>query len=147
MGGPIHKIKPAVEKRVLLYLAALMWICAGTMLMGFAWVWLHDFGLADALPRAGAGIVIALIIHHFGFLRVVDKNLARILPMEGKRCLFSFMAWESYLIVALMALMGVALRHSPIPKGLLAVVYTSIGLALVLSSIRYLRVLRCTMLK
>ena len=78
--------------------------------------------------------------HHFGFLRVVDKNLARILPMEGKRCLFSFMSWKSYLVVALMASMGMLLRHSPIPKHLLSVVYLAIGLALVLSSMRYLKV-------
>lgn len=142
MGNGFHKIRPAVGKRVLLYLAALLWICVGVMLLSFAYTWLHHLELPAALVRAGAGVAIALVVHHFGFLRVVDKNLARILPMEGKRCLFSFMSWKSYLVVALMASMGVVLRHSPIPKHLLSVVYLAIGLALVLSSMRYLGVVR-----
>lgn len=147
MGGKmddrIGKIKPAVEKGVLLYLAAAMWILAGGMLLGFAAAWLRHLDAGALLVRVAAGIVAALIIHHFGFLRVVDKNLARILPMDGKRCLFSFMNWKSYLLVAVMALMGAVLRYSPIPKHLLAVPYAAIGLALLLSSIRYLRVVRC----
>jgi len=144
VGDRIDKMRPAVGKRALLYLAALMWICVGTMLLGFAYGWLHRLDLHDALIRAGIGVVIALMIHHFGFLKVVDKNLARILPMEGKRCLFSFMTWKSYLVVAVMASMGMALRHSPIPKPYLSVIYTAIGLALILSSLRYLRVVRRT---
>ena len=39
-----------------------------------------------------------------------------------------------------MIAMGAILRHSPIPKGYLAILYTGIGLALVLSSVRYMRV-------
>jgi hypothetical protein len=138
----MKKIRPAVGKRVLLYLAALMWICVGGMLLGFAYTWLCPLALHEALVRVGTGAAIALVIHHFGFLRVVDRNLARIMPMEGKRCLFSFMSWKSYLVVASMAAMGMALRHSSVPKPLLSVVYTAIGLALVLSSFRYLRVVR-----
>ena len=151
MGGKmddrIGKIKPAVEKSVLLYLAAALWIFAGGMLLGFAGAWLRHLDPGALLVRAAVGIAAALFIHHFGFLRVVDKNLARILPMDGKRCLFSFMNWKSYFLVAVMALMGAVLRYSPIPKHLLAVPYTAIGLALLLSSIRYLRVVRCSLPK
>jgi hypothetical protein len=71
----------------------------------------------------------------------VDKNLGRILPMEEKRCVFSFLTWKSYIMVALMVALGVLLRHSPIPKPYLSMLYTGIGLALVLSSVRYIRVL------
>lgn len=140
MGHPMKKMRPAVGKRALLYLAALVWICVGIMLLGFVAVWIGDLDRYDAFLRVGSGCVLALIVHHFGFLRVVDKNLDRILPMEGKRCLFSFMSWKSYLVVALMASLGAALRHSSVPKPILSVVYTAIGMALVLSSIRYLRV-------
>ena len=61
--------------------------------------------------------------------------------MEGTKCVFSFMTWKSYVIVAVMVAMGALLRHSPIPKPYLAILYIGIGLALLLSSIRYLRVL------
>lgn len=136
----IKKLRPSVDKTVLLFLAAIMWIAVGAFLLSKAYVWLHP-ALGHTMPLLAAGAAGALVIHHFGFLRVVDKNLARILPMEGGRCLFSFLSWKSYLIVLVMIAMGIALRHSSIPKPFLAVMYIAIGLALILSSIRYLRVL------
>jgi hypothetical protein len=87
------------------------------------------------------GFACALAIHHFGFLRIVDKNLARILPMEGKRCIFSFMPWKSYILIVGMSLLGATLRHSALPKPYLAVLYMAIGTALFLSSFRYFRYL------
>ncbi len=134
------RLRPSVKKTTLLFLAAFMWIGVGIFLQTLAYTWLHRTP-GHWMVLAGAGIAAALVIHHFGFLRVVDKNLARILPMEGKRCAFSFISWKSYLLVAVMICMGVILRHSPIPKPYLAVLYIAIGLALILSSIRYLRVL------
>lgn len=136
-----EKYKPAVDRSVLLLLAGFMWICVGTMLLSFSYSWLRASQEGASSVWAGAGMFLALGIHHFGFLRVVDRNLGRILPMEGKKCLFSFMTWQSYLIVGTMVVLGVLLRHSPIPKRYLSVLYTGIGLALILSSVRYLRVL------
>lgn len=138
MGLKFIRMKPAVGKSALLFAAAVVWIAAGAILMSFAYNWLHRV-TAHAFLFTGLGVLLALAIHHFGFLRVVDKNLARILPIEGKRCLFSFMSWKSYVLVVIMMGMGVTLRHSAIPKSYLAVVYIGIGLALVLSSGRYLK--------
>jgi hypothetical protein len=135
------KIKPAVNKRVLLFLAGLMWLGVGTMLLYLSFSWLNAFHAHGAFLFAGIGVLVALLVHHFGFLKIVDKNLGRILPMEGSKCVFAFMTWKSYIIVAIMVAMGVLLRHSPIPKPYLSVIYIGIGLALLLSSIRYLRVL------
>ena len=64
--------------------------------------------------------------------------------MEGKRCVFAFMPWKSYILVIIMMATGILLRHSPIPKLYLAVLYAAIGTALILSSIRYLRYLILT---
>jgi hypothetical protein len=136
-----ERFKPAVDRGVLLFLAGFMWICVGTMLLSFSYSWLHASQEGASFVWAGAGVLLALGIHHFGFLRVVDKNLGRILPMEGKKCLFSFMPWQSYVIVGAMVVLGVLLRHSPIPKRYLSILYSGIGLALILSSVRYLRAL------
>ena len=111
------------------------------MLNSFAIGWLVQFEGPDAWIYPAIGFLAALVIHHFGFLRVVDKNLRRISKMEEKTCVFAFMSWKSYLIVLVMVGMGIGLRHSSIPKQYLAVLYIGIGLALFLSSIRYFRVL------
>jgi len=140
MSRRIEKLTPAVNKNILIFLSGLVWVAVGTMLLAFSSTWLQAARLHHAILFVGPGVAAALVIHHFGFLKVVDKNLGRILPMEGKRCVFSFMSWKSYILVAVMVSLGVLLRHSPLPKTYLSVLYIAIGLSLILSSIRYLRV-------
>ncbi len=110
------------------------------MLITMAYHWLtgHD---GISWPFATAGIVTALVVHHFGFLRIVDKNLDRISRLPAKPSPLAFISWKSYLIIIVMVAMGIALRHSPIPRHYLSVIYTGIGGALFLSSIRYFRFL------
>ena len=141
MNRKIAKIKPAVNKRVLLFLAGFMWLGVGTMMLFLSFSWLNPYRVRNSFLFGGMGVIVALVVHHFGFLKIVDKNLGRILPMEGTKCVFSFITWKSYIIVAVMVAMGALLRHSPIPKPYLSILYIGIGLALLLSSVRYLRVL------
>jgi hypothetical protein len=140
----IEKWKPGVPKSVLLLIGGMMWIIVGVMLNGLAYSWLMTERLDYALFAAMIGFVCSLVIHHFGFLRIVDRNLDRILPMEGRRCIFSFMPWKSYMLISIMIVLGLLLRHSSIPKLYLAVLYIGIGTALILSSVRYLRYLILT---
>ncbi len=137
----MNKITPAVDKRILIFLAGFMWIGVGTMMLLLSYTWLKDGQAHDYWVLVLVGMTTALVIHHFGFLRIVDKNLGRILPMQEKKCIFSFMTWKSYIIVVVMVAMGVWLRHSFVPKPYLSIIYISIGIALILSSLRYLRVL------
>ncbi len=135
----INKYKPAVSKSKLLLFAGILWIAVGTILCSFAFHWLQHYTGKNALVFIVLGILLALIIHHFGFLRVVDKNLGRISLMEIKVCAFSFMSWKSYLLVIVMMSFGFLLRHSDIQKEYLSLIYIAIGGALALSSIRYFR--------
>jgi len=139
--GKMEKWKPGVPKGVLLFLAGIIWIMVGIMLNRLAYSWLRVEKLDSALLSATIGFGCSLIIHHCGFLRIVDRNLDRILPMQGRQCLFSFMPWKSYILILIMILFGVLLRHSPIPKLYISVLYIGIGTGLILSSIRYLRYL------
>jgi hypothetical protein len=133
--------KPAVKTPFLLFLSGILWIGVAVMLNSFAISWLLQFEGPAVWVYPTIGFFAALIIHHFGFLRVVDKNLRRISKMEAKTCVFAFMSWKSYLIVMVMVGMGIGLRHSAIPRQYLSILYIGIGLALFLSSIRYFRVL------
>jgi hypothetical protein len=141
MSKKIDRIKPAVDKSALIFLSFFVWVVVGTMLLLLAYSWLKASRGNSPFLFAGVGVGAALVIHHFGFLKIVDKNLGRIMPMEGKKCVFSFMTWKSYIMVAVMVTMGALLRHSAIPKTYLSILYIGIGLSLILSSIRYLRVL------
>lgn len=137
--SPREAWKPGVPKSALVLIAGIMWIAVAIMLNWMSYSWLRTESRDSALVTLLIGFLGALVIHHFGFLRLVDKNLARIIPMEGKRCVFSFMPWKSYILIMVMIFMGFLLRHSPIPKLYLAGLYTAIGTALILSSVRYVR--------
>jgi hypothetical protein len=136
----IELLKPAVTKSALLLLAGFVWLCVGTMLLVLAHAWLSDAPGPIAIMFFGFGVVLALLVHHFGFLKIVDKNIERILPIVEKKCLFSFITWKSYMIILVMVALGTLLRQSAIPHQDLAILYTGIGLALILSSLRYIRV-------
>jgi hypothetical protein len=136
----IGKYKPAVTNIFLIFIAGIVWECVGIMLLFLAFSWLSTTSNLEIYLYSGAGILSALLIHHFGFLKIVDKNLKRILQMNGKSCLFSFIPWKSYLIIIVMIAMGAFLRHSIIPKKYLSILYIGIGLALILSSVRYIRI-------
>jgi hypothetical protein len=135
----ITRYTPSVDKRILVLAAGIMWCGVGIMLIGFAWSWLSVLTSAEKELYYAAGFLTAMPIHHFGFLKIADKNLRRLLPITEKKCLFSFMTWKSYIIVVFMVSMGIMLRHSSIPKRYLSILYNGIGLALFLSGIRYLR--------
>ncbi len=135
----LKKYKPAVPKAVLLFLAGGLWLGVGIMLLLLAASWLREAAQINRTLFAGSGVVLALLIHHFGFSKIVDKNLGRILPAQEKKCMFSFMPWKSYLLIPVMVALGILLRHSALPKHYLAILYIAIGLALLLSSVRYMR--------
>ena len=130
-------LNPVVDKKFLVFLAGLMWCGVGIMLVSFAISWLSHYEKKSLFYTAG--FIAAIPIHHFGFLKIADKNLDRLLPLTEKKCVFSFMTWKSYIIVLIMVSMGIVLRHSSIPKNFLSVLYNGIGLALFLSGIRYFR--------
>jgi hypothetical protein len=134
-----EKLKIGVHKAWLLIIAGMLWLVAGLMLDLFACSWLRHEILHRVVLSAGAGIFLGLLIHRFGFLRIVDRNLNRILPMEGNRCIFSFISLRSYLLIAVMVSIGYILRHSSMPRLYLAILYSAIGTGLILSSLRYLR--------
>lgn len=135
----IRKFTPAVDKSVLILMAALMWCGVGIMLMRYAVSWLSSCSTREQIFFYTLGFLAAMPIHHFGFLKIADKNLNRILALTEKTSPFSFMTWKSYLIVLIMVSMGIALRHSSLPKRYLSILYNGIGLALFLSGIRYFR--------
>jgi len=135
----LKKFNPVVDKKFLVLLAGIMWCGVGIMLISFAVNWLIIFDGPQVWVFYFCGFLAVMPIHHFGFLKIATKNLNRLLPLTEKKCVFSFMTWRSYLIVLIMVSMGIALRHSAIPKQYLSILYNGIGLALFLSGLRYMR--------
>jgi hypothetical protein len=138
----LRKYTPRADKKVLIIFAGVMWCGVGVMLLHYSVLWILQATLLPAIIFSVAGMAAAGVIYRFGFLRLAMKNLKRLLPLEEKKCLFSFMTWKSYLIVPVMVTMGIMLRHSPIPRLWLSIVYNGIGLALFFSGLKYITTLR-----
>lgn len=136
---PTERYKPAVAKDLLLFLAGAAWLVVGVLLLLRAFAWFEASPPANSAAGAGIGVVLGILVHRFGFIRIANKNVARILQMEGRRCLFAFIPWRSYVIIAVMIAMGALLRHSSVPRVYLGLLYTGIGMALAVSSLTYLR--------
>ncbi len=115
-----------------------MWSGVGIMLITLATEWLVAYPGKPWLYII-AGFIVAMIFHHFIFLRIVNKNLIRLKGLPDRPCAFSFISWKSYLVIIFMVSLGITLRHSSLPKQDLAIMYTGIGGGLLLSSIRYFR--------
>ncbi len=136
----LKKYDPTVDKRFLVALSGILWSGVGIMLCRLAVKWLSMPEAQNGIWLGTAGIILSLLIHHFGFLKLVDKNITRITAKKGKVCIFGFQPWKSYFLILIMIGMGTMLRHSSMPKHYLSVIYTGFGGAMLLSSFRYHRV-------
>jgi hypothetical protein len=107
------------------------------MLCVLAYGWLLQVEDLNALLLTTAGVLLGTAIYRFGFLGLAIRNINRIHLLPEKACLFAFQEWKSYPLIAVMIALGITLRHSPIPKPYLAVLYIGIGLGLFLASMQY----------
>ena len=135
---------PAAPRRVLILLAGLVWSAVGIALIVMATVWLLR---ADryVIPALMLGLIGGGIVYRFGFLRLVRRNVKRIretAPGKDRVCVFAFQNTRSYVIIAVMVMLGYTLRHLPLDKVYLAPIYLTIGLGLLLSSGHYYGELR-----
>lgn len=128
---------PVVGRRWLFLVAGITWMGVSLMLGTFAIIWLSSASWTTALPMALAGTLLAVIAYRAGFVSLALKNIERIQQLPERTSLFNFLAWKSYLMIAVMATGGSLLRHSALPRPYLAVVYLGMGGCLFLSSLHY----------
>jgi hypothetical protein len=130
-------LKPGVTKSWLIAIAGLLWTGVGVMLCHVAYRWFAGINTGLAVILGSLGAMMALAAHHFGFSKIAQKNIKRLSVLTEKTCVFAFQTRKGYLVIAIMIFLGVILRNSPIPKSYLAIVYTTIGGAIFLSSFHY----------
>jgi len=133
----LAKMKPAVSKYWLIAVAGLIWSAVGLILCRLAYIWLTAVPWQQAVPLGLLGAIFALAVYRYKFSKFALKNIDRLCLLADKSCIFAFQAWHSYLIIIIMISLGIALRHSAIPKHYLAVIYTAIGGALFMASFHF----------
>jgi hypothetical protein len=137
----LKSLRPAVTKSWLIAIAGFMWTGVGAMLCGLAYQWFVAVNTAVAVILGSLGTGMALGAYHFGFSKIAQRKIKRLCRLTERTCLFAFQTWKGYLIIAIMIILGSILRSSPIPKPYLAILYTTIGGAIFLSSFHYYNLL------
>lgn len=135
----IGQFKPAVPKCWLFAASAAMWSAVGLLLGITAIGWLEPEGWLRGTGYGVAGLVLTVGVLRQRFSRLAQQNISRLKALPERGCLFAFQAWKSYLIIVFMIALGSTLRHLPIARHYLAVVYAAIGGSLVLGSFHYYR--------
>ena len=128
---------PRASRSFLLLLSGLMWSVVGILLCRLAISWYITLGFSQHIFWFSLSIPTALAIHFFGFSKLALVNIPRIRNLPPKPSVFAFMQWWNYPLVIFMISLGIWMRHSPIPKQYLGILYFGIGAALFLASLLY----------
>ena len=134
------KFKPAVHRKSLIQISELMWSGVGIFLNILVFGWFKNLNNTQILLSILIGLFAEWVIHSFGFGNLAIKNVNRILAYPKHACIFAFQEWKSYILIAIMMIIGILMRTtSLLPKYLLAPMFIGIGIALFLVSFKYYR--------
>lgn len=131
-------IIPHTTKRILLFIAAVVWTFAGTMLFS------RGIGMMNVNPdsfwiRFLISLVSGALFYGVLFTRISKKHVNRILNLPVERpSVFSFFDRKGYIMMAGMISLGIFLRTSGIVSPFyLSVLYVTMGVPLFFSSLRF----------
>jgi hypothetical protein len=127
-----------VTKRHLLLEAAIIWTFAGGMLLYRGTVMLV-LTASFSWMKIIICLICGLLFFRFVFSRISRKHVNRIINLQGARHRFyEFFNLKSYLMMLGMISMGIFLRKTSIvPLSALSLAYITMGIPLLLSSIRF----------
>jgi len=114
-----------------------VWSGVGIILCILAVSWFAHMDWPASVSGALTGFGIGVAVYKYGFSLIANKNIDRIALKPDKVCFFAFQAWRSYILILIMMVLGYALRHSPLPRMIIATIYLAVGTALALSSSLY----------
>lgn len=135
VGSPfLERWKPAARAKTQVLLAATLWACvgAGLSLTGVRWTLRASRYWPAALIALGLALGVAKC--RWALERSARHIVDRIASRGDGTCVGGFLSWQTWLFVLAMMAMGVALRRSDLPRMILGVLYTAVGVALLCGS-------------
>ncbi len=136
MRNLLRAYKPAAPARLHLLLAAGMWTAVATLLLlfGIRWTWMAH--TPYFWPLVAAAVALGLVKARFVLDRTTVRMIERIRTRGDGRCIGGFQSLRSWAFVLLMMAAGRLLRGSPLPRIIVALLYLTVGTALLLATRR-----------
>ena len=126
--------KPAASARAHVLTAALLWTCVGIGLSVAGVRWCVQATSKPVFGLLIGGVLIGVFKGKVALSRTAAKSAARIARRGDGTCLGGFLSWKSWVFVLAMMGLGIFLRHSAVPRWILGVLYTAVGVALLWGS-------------
>jgi hypothetical protein len=134
----LPSLKPGIQKKYLLLVAAVFWTFAGGMLLvrGFS---ILKFSTSAILLKELGSMFAGILFYTYMFSKISLKHITRIRDIQEERpCIFSFFNGRSYLLMSIMITAGITLRLSGlVPIGYLSLFYIAMGTPLLISALRF----------
>lgn len=132
--------KYGVEKNTLLITAGIVWMIAGCNILRIGittWCQEADVSILNII----LAICVFIIFFCFIFKNQFLKHTTRISKKKsGNSCPFSFFDVKSWLIMCFMIGLGIVIRSCQLlPPNFIAIFYTGLSLALILTGILFIR--------
>lgn len=130
MSPGIERFKPGASRRTQAFAAAILWTAVGLGLTAAGWFWCSAASWPWPLLLAAAGILLGGVKGALVIAPTARRIFRRILSREEGSCLGGAFSWRSWLLVGVMMGSGILLRRSPLPRPLLGLIYSAVGVAL-----------------
>ena len=127
----LARLKPGVSPRTHLFCASALWTLIGLLLLYRGIVYLAKENL---LPLVIVGILLGSLKSYLILNKSAAKGVERIKRFGDKTCIGAVYSWRTWLLVVAMMVLGVILRMSPVPVGVIGTICTAIGWSLLYSS-------------
>jgi hypothetical protein len=125
-----QRIAPRTSRRTRLFVATFVWtgVGLGLLVAGFRWTFLApSVGWRLALPLA---LLVGWLKGRFVLAPRAAHNAARIVDSRESVCVGAAFSWGAWALAGSMMLLGILLRHSPLPRPWLGQLYAAVGMAL-----------------
>lgn len=130
MSPVIERFKPGASRRTQAFAAASLWTAVGLGLSVAGGIWCSAALWPWPPILAGTGIVLGGVKGTLVIVPAARRIFRRILAREDGSCLGGAFSWKSWLLVVVMMGAGILLRRSPLPRPLLGLIYSAVGVAL-----------------
>lgn len=134
-GSLLDRLTPRASPRARLGVASLVWSGSGLGLLAAGLTWIARAPGTSWMAALPLALAVGYFKGRFVLAPRAAANASRIAGRGEDRCVGGAFGWGSWGLAGAMMAIGFALRHSPLPRPWLGLLYAAIGASLITASL------------